>query len=487
VTQGIASVDADAGALQLLTDDGKMLEVVSGHGPDRALIEKDWRRFSVDLKLPGTDALRRFEPVFIESEQDIRENYPHVATYPHVMDTQAGLNARAGVHIPLIVSGRPLGVLFLGFTHPRRFSTSQRSFVIALGRQSAQALKRAQLYESELEERSRLSRLVERLHEGVVSVDRQGRVAFASSKAKQMLSSASLDKGRRVPETWLGFPLRTFVADLFAADGSTVEAQVVGHDGDRVFDVTGIPAARSDSALIVVTDVSEREQRRRAEREFVDNAAHELRTPLAAITSSIERLQAGARDIPEKRDRFLGHIQNESARLNRLASSLLVLARAQTREEAPRCEAIALCDLVEELTRDLEPNPGVDLVLDCTPGLVAWSNRDLLEHALVNLAGNAAHHTDTGTIRISTRADGDTVRIEVRDTGAGIAPEEIGRLFDRFYRGPTEKGRAGVGLGLPITKDAVEALGGRVEIESALGVGTSARILLPGAARKASA
>jgi PAS domain S-box-containing protein len=484
VTQGIASVNAEAGALQLLTEEGTMLEVVCGHGPNRALIEQGWLRFSVDLKLPGNDALRRFEPVFIESEEDIRDRYPDVETYPHGMDTQAGLRARAGVHIPLIVSGRPLGVLFLGFTKPRRFSTSQRSFVLALGRQCAQALKRAQLYEAELEERSRLSRLVERLHEGVVSVDRQGHVAFASSKAKQMLSAASLDEGRRVPESWLGFSLRTFVTDLFEADGEIVEAQVVSRDGARVFDVTGIPAARSESALLVVTDVSEREQRRRAEREFVDNAAHELRTPLAAITSSIERLQAGARDIPEKRDRFLGHIQNESTRLNRLASSLLVLARAQTREEEPRREPLALCALVEELTGGLEPRPGVDLVLDCTPQLVAWSNRDLLEHALVNLAGNAVHHTDAGTIRISTRAKGDCVEIEVCDTGAGIAPEEIPRLFDRFYRGPTEKGRAGVGLGLPITKDAVEALGGRVEIESTLGVGTTARIVLPGAAMK---
>ena len=76
VTQGIASVDADAGALQLLTDDAKMLEVVYGQGSDSALIDDQWRRFSIDLKLPSTDALHRLEPLFIESEKDIRENYP---------------------------------------------------------------------------------------------------------------------------------------------------------------------------------------------------------------------------------------------------------------------------------------------------------------------------------------------------------------------------------------------------------------------------
>ncbi|HJQ50995.1 MAG TPA: GAF domain-containing protein [Gaiellaceae bacterium] len=482
VAHGMASIDADAGALQLLSDDGKMLEVVNGRGSDRTLIEAGWRRFSVDLELPSTDALHRLEPVFIESEKDIREKYPHVEDYPHVVESQLGLHARAGAHIPLVLSGRPLGVLFLGFTRPRRFSDSQRSFVLALGRQCAQALKRAQLYEAEFEERGKLSRLVERLHEGVVSVDRHGRVEFASSKAKELLSAVSLEEGRRVPEAWLGFPLRSFAAGLLEADEDVVEAQVVSDDDERVFNVTGIPAARSESVLLVVTDVSDRERQRRAEREFVDNAAHELRTPLAAITSAIERLQAGAREVPEKRDRFLGHIQQESTRLNRLASSLLVLARAQTREEDPRREEIALRALIEELVGGLELKPGVELVIECPPDLIARTNRDLLEHALLNLAGNAALHTDRGRIGIRAFVEGDgSVVIEISDTGSGIRPEELGRLFDRFYRGPSEEGRAGFGLGLPITKEAVEAVGGRVEIDSVAGEGTTARIVLPGA------
>src|SRR6185312_2950662 len=294
---------------------------------------------------------------------------------------------------------------------------------------------------------------------------------------------ASLEQGERVPDRWEGFPLQSFVADLLTSDRS-VEAQVVSGDGERVFDVTGIPAARSDAVLLVMTDISERERRWRAEREFVDNAAHELRTPLAAITSAIERLQAGARDVPEKRDRFLGHIQHESARLNRLASSLLVLARAQTREEHPRRERIRLRALLEDVSLGVELHPGVELELDCPPEIVAWTNRELLEHALINLASNAARHTDRGRIRLGARIDGgETLTIEFEDTGAGIAPAEIDRLFDRFYRGPTEERRSGFGLGLPISKEAVEALGGRIEVESQLGVGTTVRIILPNAVR----
>jgi two-component system sensor histidine kinase VicK len=454
-----------------------MLESVCARGSNPDLIGDEWRRIPIDLKLPSTDAVHRREPVFVESASDIRRKYPLVST------KGPALRARAGAHIPLIVGEQPLGVLFLGFSKPRRFSEPQRSFVLALGRQGAQALKRAQLYEAELEERSRLSRLVERLHEGVVSVDRRGRVEFASSKAKEMLSPARLEEGSEAPETWLGFPLRSFVANLFEAEEPVVEAQVVSQDGERVFDVAGIAALRADAALVIVRDVSERERRQRVEREFVTNAAHELRTPLAAITSAIERLQAGAREVADKRDRYLGHIQNESARLNRLASSLLVLARAQAREEEPRRQEIALRGMLEDVVGGLELNPGVELVLDCPAELLVYSNRDLLEHALLNLAGNAARHTDRGRIGLSARADDDgATTIDVRDTGAGIPAKELSRLFDRFYRGPGEEGRTGFGLGLPIVKEAVQALGGRVEIDSVLGTGTTARIVLPGRA-----
>ena len=482
VTQGIASIGADAGALQLLSDDGTMLEVVNGQGRSRTLIKGGWHRFSVDLNVPTTDALHRLEPVFIESEMDLRKSYPHMQDYPQTLEGRPGLRARAGAHIPLAASGRPLGVLFLGFTRPRKLTETQRSFVLALARQGAQALNRAQLYEAELEGRSRLSRLVERLREGVVSVDRNGHVEFASSNAKQMLGAASPVEGRRLPKAWLGFPLRRFVAGLFDADMHTVEAQVVSPDGRRVFDLTGIPARRSETALLVVTDVSAREQRQRAEREFVANAAHELRTPLAAITSAIERLQAGAREVPEKRDRFLGHIQHESTRLNRLASSLLVLARAQSQEEQPRREEIGLRDLIAELAEGIELKQGVELVVACPPNLSVRTNRDLLEHALRNLVSNAARSTDHGRVALSACVTGDgSVSIEIADTGFGIAPEELPRLFDRFYRGPNAEPGAGFGLGLPITKEAVDAIGGRVEIESVAGSGTTARVVLPSA------
>ena len=97
-----------------------------------------------------------------------------------------------------------------------------------------------------------------------------------------------------------------------------------------------------------------------------------------------------------------------------------------------------------------------------------------------NLASNAARHTSQGEVRVSASIhDGSSVVIDVADTGVGIPASELSRLFDRFYRGPSEEPSVGFGLGLPITKEAVEAIGGSIEIESVPGVGTTARIGLP--------
>mgnify|MGYP003293715742 CR=1 FL=1 len=126
-------------------------------------------------------------------------------------------------------------------------------------------------------------------------------------------------------------------------------------------------------------------------------------------------------------------------------------------------KTIAVCLLVLMFAVQDPPQQfksGVELVLDCPPGLVLRSNRDLLEHALLNLTGNAARHTERGQVRVSVGFDeGGSVIIEIGDTGSGIPADQLSRLFDRFYRGPHEGGSPGFGLGLPIAKDAVEAIG----------------------------
>ena len=333
------------------------------------------------------------------------------------------------------------------------------------------------------DERDRLEALLGRLQEGVITVDRELRVDFANDEARRLLR-ASLRPGTRLPDApWVGFSLGSLAGRLF----STTEAIecLVSPDEDASYLVVGLPAPASrETALIVLTDVSERERRERAEREFVTNAAHELRTPLTTITGAIEALQSGAKETSAERDRFLAHIERETGRLRRLVRALLVLARAQTGEESPDLGPVELRPLLQQVASDLSPNNGVGVEVSCPPGLSAAADADLLVQALSNLAANAVTHTPSGSIRLSAAPANGSVVLEVSDTGYGIRPADQRVLFDRFYRG-SNRDAEGFGLGLAIVREVVRTLGGDVTIESALGRGTTVRIRL--ARRKAHA
>ncbi len=220
------------------------------------------------------------------------------------------------------------------------------------------------------------------------------------------------------------------------------------------------------------------ERRERAEREFVTNAAHELRTPLAAIVSAIEVLQSGAKEVPQERDAFLADIQRESDRLSRLVHALLVLARAQTGQETISLEPVPIRPIFEEIAQSVHPHDGVLVTVECPPELSVLAARDLLEQAFSNLAANSAKHTHSGSIEFAAAPAGDGwVAAAVRDTGVGIQPGEHDRVVDRFYRGEG-RGADGFGLGLAIVDQAVSALGGKMEVDSSPGEGTTVRVLL---------
>jgi signal transduction histidine kinase/HAMP domain-containing protein len=332
-------------------------------------------------------------------------------------------------------------------------------------------------------ERDRLHRLLERLQEGVVTVDSSLRVEFANGAARRLLG-AELREGDPLPEPWPDYSLRRLAVSLFGPEAALLQLRVVPGDS-AAYDVAGIPAGSDASvAMLVLADVTERERRERSQHEFVANAAHELRTPLAVIAGAVEMLQSGAKDDAVERDRFLAHIERESARLGRLARALLVLARAQTRAEALRLEAVEIRPLLDEIVAAASPTAGVTIRVLCPPRLAVHAQRDLMEQVLSNLTANAVKYTDDGEVLVrATALPNGTVAIDVSDRGPGIAPEEQEQVFDRFYRGGSRDAE-GFGLGLSIVRQAVQTLGGTVSIESQPGKGTRVRIVLAGAPRQ---
>lgn len=346
------------------------------------------------------------------------------------------------------------------------------------------------------EQWSLLRAVIENIPVGLVVMDQDGAPHTANAEALRILHADSIDAS--ILSDWREI-------DVYRLDGSRVELEEwplsrtlasgavvtaeryeVDLEGRRtILEISTAPVASGPGerrgALAVLRDVTVREQAERAERDFVTNAAHELQSPLAAIVSAIEVLQAGAKDGPE-RDVFLGHIEREADRLARLVRALLILARTQIGLEAPRDELVALCPLLEEIGGGLRVPSGVELEIDCPRDLAVVTNRELVEQAIVNLAENAAKQTGTGRIVLSgADGGGGAVEIAVSDTGPGIAADERSRVFGRFYRAEADS-TAGFGLGLAIVRAVADALGAELELDSEVGAGTTIRLRLPKAA-----
>ena len=236
--------------------------------------------------------------------------------------------------------------------------------------------------------------------------------------------------------------------------------------------------ARSFDAMIArLEDAFERQRR------FTADASHELRTPLGVIRAQSELALSQPRS-PEYYTRILGSIHDEAGRLTRLAEDLLVLARADAGETLDRQE-VDFQDLVAEVGASVAPRARTAQIhfsvqLDeCAPiqGDETW-----LKQLLLNLLDNAIHHTPLGgRVTLSLRAAPGGAVVQITDTGAGIAPEHLPRIFERFYRADEARSRAtgGAGLGLAICRWIASAHGGTLVIESEPGVGTSVRVWLP--------
>ena len=321
-----------------------------------------------------------------------------------------------------------------------------------------------------------LRRLLGRLPMGVVSVDSDLTVQYVNPAGRVFVSGASV--GAPVPEPFERFSLRKFAHRLFSENPPV--RQLVEAPSGRLLELDGIAGGEHDSALLLVQDVTAREQRRRAEHEFAANAAHELRTPIAAITSALDVLKSGAKDIPTDRDLFLAHIDRETARLARLVDALLLLARIETGQEQPSLRLVDVAPLLQDVASDLEPEKGVRLRVECAPAVAMLTDADLLRQAVWNLAANAVQHTVAGEIRLAGRDLGRLAEIEVSDTGSGITPADRAQIFDRFFRAQ-RRVDGGFGLGLPLTQEITRALGGTLTLDSEPGIGTRVRVRMASA------
>jgi two-component system sensor histidine kinase SenX3 len=247
---------------------------------------------------------------------------------------------------------------------------------------------------------------------------------------------------------------------------------------------------------VEAADVTESHRVARVRRDFVANVSHELKTPIGALQLLAEALLDAteppadnggiepSEDVMAAR-RFAERIQHESTRLGRLVNELLELTRLQGAEPLPEPEPVALDWVVAEVidrTRTTASARKVEVVVEGQRDLTVYGSDSQIATAVANLVENAIAYSGEETrVTVSTRGDDDHVQISVADQGIGIAPNEVNRIFERFYRADQARSRTtgGTGLGLAIVKHVATNHGGRVEVSSTLGGGSTFTLRLP--------
>ena len=320
-------------------------------------------------------------------------------------------------------------------------------------------------------ERDEMQALIDAMAEGVIALTEDARILRTNRAARALL---------HLPQTSSFAPVGAMVRHPELRDlleGSVVQpfrAREVGL-GDRYLIVS---ARLLDQGGSVVTflDVSEMRRLEQVRRDFVANASHELKTPLTTIRGFAETLLED--DPPDSlRKEFLTSIRDNTLRLQRMVEDLLDLSRLESGAWSAHREEVEVSELVEEVWGDLRERAqeaGVRFAIEGSGRVVA--DEQGLRQVFRNLFENSLRYTNRGgSILVHMASKDEKVRIEVRDTGAGIPSKSLPRIFERFYRADTSRARTqgGTGLGLAIVRHLVVAMGGEIGAESELGQGTT--------------
>jgi signal transduction histidine kinase len=329
-------------------------------------------------------------------------------------------------------------------------------------------------------EQSILSALVETLNEGVIAISPAHEVVRINETGRRLLS---IDRLIPFGIDYLPREVTLRSAISLALNGTETEPEDVVIGANTV-SLTARPLVNG-GAVVALFDLTPIRKLEAVRRDFVANVSHELRTPLTIIGGFAETLQDP--DIPpERRSEFAQTIYSNAQRMQRIVDELLDLSRIESGHWKPRPQPVKVSEVATEVFARVSAaaaRKGVELetAIDQSASVV-HADRTALEQILLNLVENALRHTgEGGKIAIATAVARNGVHLEVRDTGSGIPPEHLPRIFERFYRADSGRSRetGGTGLGLAIVRHLVEAHGGSVNAESAVGSGTTIRIFFP--------
>ncbi|MBV9775105.1 MAG: PAS domain S-box protein [Gemmatimonadetes bacterium] len=512
--QGITALGADAGVIALTARAGEELEIADSRGY-RDERTRPWRRFPLATPVPIAEAARTGEVIVLRSQEEREARYPTLA--PHPSDYPMS------VSVPLVVEGEPLGAMGLSFAVAHDFGEEDRSFLVALARQCAQAVRRSTLYLAERAARQEAERLEERLRlalesaaigtwdfhpvTGTLVWDARCRAVFGFGPEAHVdydafLTAVHPEDRERADEVvrraldpagdgrchaqyrvlWPDGTVRWAMARgraFFEGEGGERRAtRFVG----TILDVTARREAEAERSRLYEEALAAS----RAKTSFLATMSHELRTPLNAVIGYADLLLAGIpEEIPGRARGQVERIDQASRHLLSIIEEILTFSRIDAGREVVSPERIDLRELVREVCSIAEPlADGRRLRFRAPetvrPEVVVTDPRKLRQ-ILINLVGNAVKFTENGEIVLAVEADGAWLVFRVSDTGIGIAPEHLETIFEPFRQVDqgTTRSVGGTGLGLAVSRELARLLGGEVEVRSEPGQGSTFTVRLP--------
>jgi PAS domain S-box-containing protein len=490
ISRILKALDAGRGAVLLLDSETGLVTPRAAQG---------WPEMSLNLTDMPSDWQRGYgDPLILKANTSDES----------ALSALVGDETETVIAAPLLAHGQFHGIMAVVTSDASGFDQRQLDLVEAAVNQMAANIGGSQVVQTLNDQARELGlmssqreAILTSIADGVVVNDERGRVILANPAAEHILNTAVQDLvGRDLKSLFELFTagarediLRAMTAVL--SDPTVEIAPEAAHtvlqiDG-RVINAHLAPVVTGDGGFLgIVTifrDVTKEAEADRAKSEFVSTVSHELRTPMTAIKGYTDLLHSGAvGEINENQKRFLGIIKSNTDRLTALINDLLDISRVETGRVRFEPEMVQMGDIIANVIDSLAASAskkGHSLTYRVEAGLPEiMGDPNRLTQVFTNLVGNAINYTpDDGKISVSIYQVQGAIRADVQDDGIGIHPDDLGKVFERFYRAdhPMVRESSGTGLGLPIAKMFIEMHGGRVWAESEPGQGTIFTVLLP--------
>ena len=344
--------------------------------------------------------------------------------------------------------------------------------------------------EEETSRRRHHEDILNEMNDGVLVVDSRGLLQYSNDAAKRILDFEAMSGDPPVP---LASKVNIFdindTAQLTAESQQVCRRMVELYNPLRYLEVVSTPlrpeAQDQGRALLIIRDRTDEYRLGESMREFIANASHELRTPIAAIQASVETLKLGAINDPKVADEFLQRIGSSTEKMARLVTDLMDLTLLESGRVSMHLVPIAPVELVDSVIGQFEPiahRRNIDLQAEpCAELPLINVDREKIERVLENLVSNSLKFTsEQGTVTVRCEHLDSSVVFSVEDTGSGIDVDELPHIFERFYKSSQRSTQQdGFGLGLAIARNIVEMHRGEIEAISVLGQGSTFRVKLP--------